>query len=160
MNFDLTDEQNLIKKTAREFAVKELLPQAIERDHKKIWPKEAVDKMANLGFMGMMVNNNWDGGGMDTISYAIAMEEIARVDASAAVIMSVNNSLVCYLLEKFGSEFIKEKYLKDLAKGKFLGAFSLSEPQSGSDASNMNTTAKKDRDYYIINGLKIGLRMD
>ena len=110
MNFDLTDEQNLIKKTAREFAVKELLPQAIERDHKKIWPKEAVDKMANLGFMGMMVNNNWDGGGMDTISYAIAMEEIARVDASAAVIMSVNNSLVCYLLEKFGSEFIKEKY--------------------------------------------------
>ena len=137
MNFNLTEEQKLIQKTAKEFAFNELAPGAINRDANKIWPSEQVKKMSELGFMGIMVSPKWNGGGMDTISYAIAMEEIAKADASASVIMSVNNSLVCYLLEKYADEFIKEKYLKQLAKGQKLGAFSLSEPQSGSDASNM-----------------------
>ena len=154
MNFKFTDEQELIKSTARNFAVNELIPGAIERDDKKIWPAEAIKKMASLGFMGMMVDPKWGGGGMDTISYAIAMEEIARADASASVIMSVNNSLVCYLLEKYGSEYIKDKYLSVLALGEKLGAFSLSEPQSGSDASNMLTTAIKKDEYYVLNGTK------
>ena len=107
MNFNLTEEQKLIKKTAREFALKELAPKAIERDEKKIWPKEAIKKMGELGFMGMMVDPKWNGEGLDTVSYSVAMEEISRIDASASVIMSVNNSLVCYLLEKYGSEYIK-----------------------------------------------------
>ena len=154
MNFKLTQEQLLIQSTARNFAIKELTPGAIERDAKKIWPSDAINKMGELGFLGMMTNTKWNGGGMDTISYVIAMEEIAAEDASAAVVMSVNNSLVCYLLEKYSSTFIKEKYLSQLAKGKKIGAFSLSEPQSGSDASNMLTTAKKDGDDYIINGTK------
>ena len=154
MNFQLTEEQRLIQKTAKEFSNIELLPGAVDRDEQKIWPKEAVTKMGNLGFMGMMVDPIWDGGGMDTISYAIAMEEISRADASAGVIMSVNNSLVCYLLEKYASNQIKGKYLKLLAAGEKLGAFSLSEPQSGSDASNMNTIAKKDGEYYVISGTK------
>ena len=126
MNFQYTDEQILIRKTARQFANNELAPGVVERDEKKIWPHEAVQKMAELGFMGMMTDPKWDGGGMDTISYTLAMEEISKVDASTGVIMSVNNSLVCYLIEKFGSDFIKEKYLKPLAAGKKLGAFSLS----------------------------------
>ncbi len=154
MNFNLTQEQLLIQSTARDFANKELAPEAIERDAKKIWPSDAINKMGELGFLGMMTNPKWNGGGMDTISYVIAMEEIAAEDASAAVVMSVNNSLVCYLLEKYSSNFIKEKYLSQLASGKKIGAFSLSEPQSGSDASNMLTTAKKDGDSYIINGTK------
>ena len=154
MNFDLTEEQKLVQKTARDFSKSELLPGAVERDISKIWPTEAIKKMADLGFMGMMVNPKWNGGGMDSISYTIAMEEIARSDASASVIMSVNNSLVCYLLEKYATDFIKTNYLSKLASGEKLGAFSLSEPQSGSDASNMNTTAKKDGDCYIINGTK------
>ena len=154
MEFNLNQEQKLIKSTARDFANKELYPDAVLRDNEKIWPKDAVKKMGDLGFMGMMVSSAYDGGGMDTISYAIAMEEISRVDASASVIMSVNNSLVCYLLEKYASEFVKEKYLKQLASGKKLGAFSLSEPQSGSDASNMLTTAIKDGDNYILKGTK------
>ena len=154
MNFNLTQEQLLIQSTARDFANKELAPKAIERDAKKIWPSDAINKMGELGFLGMMTNPKWNGGGMDTISYVIAMEEIAAEDASAAVVMSVNNSLVCYLLEKYSSNFIKEKYLSQLASGKKIGAFSLSEPQSGSDASNMLTTAKKDGDSYIINGTK------
>ncbi len=154
MNFELTQEQRLVQKTAREFSLTELLPGAVDRDISKTWPKDAVKKMAELGFMGMMVSPNWSGGGMDTISYAIAMEEIARSDASASVIMSVNNSLVCYLLEKYGSDFIKNNYLTKLATGEKLGAFSLSEPQSGSDASNMNTVAVKDGESYIINGTK------
>ena len=154
MNFELTEEQKLIKRTAKEFANNELAPGAVERDQTKQWPKEAVKKMADLGFMGMMVNPKWDGGGMDTISYAIAMEEVARADDSASVIMSVNNSLVCYLLQKYSSEFIKENYLKDLASGKKLGAFSLSEPQSGSDASNMLTIARKEENCYVLNGTK------
>ncbi len=154
MNFELTEEQILIKKTARDFANKELADGAVERDERKIWPKEYIGQMSKLGLMGMMVDPKWEGGGMDTISYAIAIEEISRVDASVGVIMSVNNSLVCYLLEKFASEKIKEKYLINLAKGKKLGAFSLSEPQSGSDASNMNTIAVKKGDYYYISGTK------
>jgi alkylation response protein AidB-like acyl-CoA dehydrogenase len=154
MNFSLTEEQQMIRKTAREFAINELAPGVVERDEKKAWPREAIQKMGELGFMGMMVPIEWDGGGMDVISYALAMEEIARVDASASVVMSVNNSLVCYLLEKFGSDFQKEKYLKPLASGKKIGAYSLSEPQSGSDASNMRTVAKKDGNHYIVSGTK------
>ena len=154
MNFSLTEEQKMIRQTARGFAINELAPGAVERDEKKIWPREAIQKMGELGFMGMMVSPKWNGSGMDVISYALAMEEIARVDASASVVMSVNNSLVCYLLEKFGSDFQKEKYLKPLASGKKIGAYSLSEPQSGSDASNMRTVAKKDGDHYIVSGTK------
>ena len=154
MNFNLTEEQKLIQKTAKDFAVNELAPGAINRDANKIWPSEQVKKMSELGFMGIMVSPKWDGGGMDTVSYALAMEEIARVDASVSVIMSVNNSLVCYLLEKYASDIIKEKYLKKLATGEKLGAFSLSEPQSGSDASNMLAFAKKEGNNYILNGTK------
>ena len=154
MNFQLTEEQILIQKTARAFADNELAPGVVERDDEKIWPREGVKQMGELGFMGMLVDTKWDGGGMDSISYTIAMEEISRVEASSGVVMSVNNSLVCYLLEKFGSDFLKEKYLKPLASGKKLGAFSLSEPQSGSDASNMRTIAKKEGDHYIISGTK------
>ena len=154
INFNLSEEQLLIKKTAKEFAKNELLSGAIERDDKKIWPEVQIKKMGDLGFMGMMASSKYNGGGMDTISYAIAMEEISAVDASAAVIMSVNNSLVCYLIEHFGDDFQKEKYLAKLTTGQKLGAFSLSEPQSGSDASNMNTTAIKSDDYYILNGTK------
>ena len=154
INFNLSEEQLLIKKTAKEFAKNELLSGAIERDDKKIWPEAQIKKMGDLGFMGMMASSKYNGGGMDTISYAIAMEEISAVDASAAVIMSVNNSLVCYLIEHFGDDFQKEKYLSKLTTGQKLGAFSLSEPQSGSDASNMNTTALKSDDFYIINGTK------
>ena len=154
MNFSLTEEQQMIRKTAREFAINELAPGVVDRDENKIWPREAIQKMGELGFMGMMAPIEWNGGGMDVISYALAMEEIARVDASASVVMSVNNSLVCYLLEKFGSDFQKEKYLKPLASGKKIGAYSLSEPQSGSDASNMRTVAKKDGNHYIVSGTK------
>ena len=150
MNFDFTEEQILIKKTAKDFADTELLPGVIERDAKKIWPKEQIKKMGDLGFLGMMVSPKWSGSGMDAVSYCLAMEEISRADASAGVVMSVNNSLVCYLIEKYGSDYIKENYLKDLASGLKLGAFSLSEPQSGSDASNMNTFAEKNDNHYII----------
>ena len=154
MNFQLTEEQILIQKTSREFADTELAPGVVERDDKKIWPKEGIKKMAELGFMGMMTDPKWNGEGMDTISYTIAMEEISRVEASASVVMSVNNSLVCYLLEQFASDHIKGKYLKTLASGNKLGAFSLSEPQSGSDASNMQTTAQKKGNHYLISGIK------
>ncbi len=154
MNFQLTEEQILTQKTAREFADNELAPGVVERDEKKIFPKEGIKQMADLGFMGMMVEPKWGGGGMDSISYTIAMEEISRVEASSGVVMSVNNSLVCYLVEKFASDHLKEKYLKPLASGKKLGAFSLSEPQSGSDASNIRTFAKKDGDHYFISGTK------
>ena len=154
MDFKLTQEQQLIKKTAREFALNELFPGVIKRDENKIWPKDAINKMGKLGFMGMMVSSDWNGGGMDTVSYAIAMEEISRIDASASVIMSVNNSLVCYLLEKYSSDYIKTNYLSKLSEGSKLGAFSLSEPQSGSDASNMLTTATKNGNSYILKGTK------
>jgi alkylation response protein AidB-like acyl-CoA dehydrogenase len=154
MNFEITEEHKLIQKTARDFAINELQPEVLKRDEGKIWPKEAVSKMAELGLLGIMVDPKFGGGGMDTIAYTIAMEEIARIDAAASVIMSVNNSLVCSLLSNFGNDFQKEKYLKKLAKGNLLGAFSLSEPQSGSDASNMLTYARKEGDSYILNGTK------
>ena len=154
MNFNLTDEQILIQETARKFAKDHLEEGAIERDEKKIWPEDAVKKMSELGLMGIMVSPEYGGSGMDTISYTIAMEEICKSDASVGVIMSVNNSLVCYLLEKYGSDKIKNKYLPELASGKKLGAFSLSEPQSGSDASNMKAIAERSGDYYILNGTK------
>ena len=154
MNFELTQEQKLIKQTAKDFAQNELLPGILDRDENKIWPAEAVKKMGELGFMGMMASPDYKGGGMDTISYVIAMEEIAKVDAAASVIMSVNNSLVCSLLQKYANSFQKEKYLSKLTKGDLLGAFSLSEPQSGSDASNMLTFAKKTSGGYLLNGTK------
>ena len=154
MNFQLTEEQILTQKTAREFADNELAPGVVERDEKKIFPKEGIKQLADLGFMGMMVEPKWGGGGMDSISYTIAMEEISRVEASSGVVMSVNNSLVCYLLEKFASDHLKEKYLKPLASGNKLGAFSLSAPQAGSDASNMRTFANKDGGHYFISGTK------
>ena len=154
MDYNLTEEHKLIRSNARDFALKELLPGVIDRDKNKIWPKEAIKKMSKMGFLGMMVKEQWGGAGMDAIAYTIAMEEISRIDASAAVVMSVNNSLVCYLLDKYGSDFQKEKYLYQLAKGDKIGAFSLSEPQSGSDASNMITFADKKNDFYIINGIK------
>jgi len=154
MNFKLSEEQLLIQKTAKEFAETELAPGVVERDEKKIWPKEFICKMSQLGFMGMMTSSDWGGESLDTISYAIALEEISRVDASAGVVMSVNNSLVCSLLEKFGSDYIKKKYLNLLATGEKIGAFSLSEPQAGSDASNMKTSAVKKDDYYEITGIK------
>jgi len=154
MNFDLTQEHKLIKQTAKDFAQNELLPKVLDRDENKIWPADAVKKMGELGFMGMMASPDYNGGGMDAISYVIAMEEIAKVDAAASVVMSVNNSLVCSLLEKYGDSFQKEKYLSKLAKGELLGAFSLSEPQSGSDASNMLTFARKTDDGYLLSGTK------
>ena len=154
MNLDLTQEHKLIKQTAKDFAQNELLPKVLDRDENKIWPADAVKKMGELGFMGMMASPDYNGGGMDAISYVIAMEEIAKVDAAASVVMSVNNSLVCSLLEKYGDSFQKEKYLSKLAKGELLGAFSLSEPQSGSDASNMLTFARKTDDGYLLSGTK------
>ena len=154
IDFNLSEEQKLLKQTARNFAKNELLEGVIDRDQNKIWPREQIKKMSDLGLLGMMADPKWNGGGMDTISYSIAMEEISAVDASAAVVMSVNNSLVCYLIEHFGNDFQKDKYLSKLTIGQNIGAFSLSEPQSGSDASNMITTAIKKDDYYIINGTK------
>ena len=154
MDFNLTEEQQLIQKTARDFSMDHLRPGVIERDEKAEFPKDQIKMMGELGFLGMMIPEKYGGAGMDTISYCLAMEEIAKADASAAVVMSVNNSLVCQLLYKYGNEDQKQKYLTKLASGKLLGAFSLSEPQSGSDASNMRTFAKRDGDNYIINGTK------
>ena len=154
MDFNLTDEQRLIQETARNFAKDFLEEGAVERDEKKIWPEEAVKKMSELGLMGIMVSPEYGGSGMDTVSYTIAMEEVCKADASVGVIMSVNNSLVCYLLEKYGSGILKKKYLSRLSTGEKLGAFSLSEPQSGSDASNMRAIAEKKDDHYVLNGTK------
>ncbi len=154
MDFNLTEEQQLIQKTARDFSMDHLRPGVIERDEKAEFPKDQIKMMGELGFLGMMIPEKYGGAGMDTISYCLAMEEIAKADASAAVVMSVNNSLVCQLLYKYGNEDKKQKYLTKLASGKLLGAFSLSEPQSGSDASNMRTFAKREGDNYIINGTK------
>ena len=154
MNFELTQEQKMIKKMTQEFAKDELLPGVVKRDIEKIWPKQQIRKMADLGLLGMMVKTEWGGNGMDTISYAIAMEEISKIDASASVVMSVNNSLVCSIFQKYATKEQKEKYLKPLARGKKLGCFSLSEPQSGSDASNMKTYAVQDGDDFVISGTK------
>jgi len=154
MNFELNEEQLMIKQAAKDFARTELLPGVIERDNKAIFPAEQVKKLGELGFLGMMVNPNYDGGGMDAISYVVAMEEISKVDSSASVIMSVNNSLVCYGLEHYGSDEQKEKYLKPLARGEIIGAFALSEPEAGSDATHQRTTAEDKGDYYLLNGTK------
>jgi alkylation response protein AidB-like acyl-CoA dehydrogenase len=154
MNFNLTEEQLMIQQTAREFAESEISPSAVERDKNAEYPADIVKKLAELGFMGMMVPPQFDGAGLDTVSYVLAMIEISKVDASVGVIMSVNNSLVCYGIEKWGSEFIKEKYLKPLARGEKLGAFALSEPEAGSDATRQNTFAFKDGNYWILNGMK------
>ena len=154
MNFSLTEEQLMIQETAREFAEAEIAPSAIQRDKDSEFPTEIVKKLAELGFMGMMVAPEYDGAGMDTVSYVLSMIEISKVDAAVGVIMSVNNSLVTYGLEKYGSDFIKEKYLKPLARGEKLGAFALSEPEAGSDATHQETMAVKDGDHWILNGTK------
>lgn len=154
MIFELTEEHLAVRQAAREFAQKELLPGVIERDEHAKFPTEQVKKMAELGFMGMMVDPKYGGGGMDAVSYVLAMEEIAKVDASAAVVMSVNNSLVCFGLEKYGSEEQKQKYLVPLAKGEKIGAFCLSEPEAGSDATQQHTTAVDMGDHYLLNGTK------
>src|SRR6187551_2706299 len=153
MNFQLTEEQLAVQSAARDFAQTELLPGVIERDRHEKFPTEQIRKMGELGFMGMMVDPAYNGGGMDTISYVLAMEEISKVDASASVCMSVNNSLVCWGLEKFGSEEQKEKYLKPLATHG-IGAFCLSEPEAGSDATSQRTTAIDMGDHYLLNGTK------
>jgi alkylation response protein AidB-like acyl-CoA dehydrogenase len=154
MNFEYTDTHRMIRDTARQFAQDELAPSAIERDEKEEFPYAAVKKMGELGFMGMMVAEKYGGAGLDTISYVLAMEEIGKVDASACVIMSVNNSLVCWGLEEYANEEQRQKYLIDLATGKKLGAFALSEPEAGSDATNQRTKAERDGDFYVINGMK------
>jgi len=154
IDFTLTSEQELIQKTAREFAQEHLAPGVIERDDKAEFPTGQIKMMGELGFMGMMVPEEWGGAGFDTITFVIAMEEIAAVELATSTIMSVNNSLVCQLFTDYGTHDQKEKYLKPLANGDILGAYSLSEPQSGSDASNMRTFAKKDGDHYVINGTK------
>ena len=154
MNFDFNETQLMIKETARQFAEEELLPTVLERDEKEEFPYEAVKKLGELGFMGMMVSERYGGAGLDTVSYVLAVEEISKVDASTGVIMSVNNSLVCWGIEMYGTEAQKEKYLRDLATGKKLGAFALSEPEAGSDATNQRTTAERKGDVYILNGTK------
>lgn len=154
MNFELTEEQIMIQQAARDFAQRELFKDVIERDTNAIFPTEHVKKLADLGLLGMMVDPKYDGGGMDTVSYVLAMEEISKVDASVSVIMSVNNSLVCYGIEKWGTEEQKEKYLKPLASGKVIGAFLLSEPEAGSDATHQRTTAEDKGDHYLLNGTK------
>ncbi|RLD21240.1 MAG: acyl-CoA dehydrogenase [Bacteroidetes bacterium] len=154
MNLNLTEEQLAVKEAAREFAEFELLPGVIERDENATFPAEQVKKMGEMGFLGMMVSPEYGGGGMDTISYVLAMEEICKVDASCGVVMSVNNSLVCWGLEKYGSEEQKQKYLVPLAKGEVIGAFCLSEPEAGSDATHQRTTAEDKGDHYLLNGTK------
>jgi len=154
MNFDLTEEQTAIRDAARSFAESEIAPTAVERDLSSEFPTEIVKKLGELGFMGMMVSPEWGGAGMDTMCYVLAIEEISKVDASVGVIMSVNNSLVCYGMEKWGSDYLKEKYLRPLASGKMLGAFCLSEPEAGSDATQQRTEAVLDGDHYVLNGMK------
>lgn len=154
MHFELTEEHMAVRDAARDFAQAELLPGVIERDTEAKFPFEQIKKMGELGFMGMMVDPKYNGGGMDTISYVLAMEEISKIDASASVSMSVNNSLVCWGLEKYGTEAQKEKYLKRLATGEIIGAFCLSEPEAGSDATSQKTTAELKGDHYVLNGTK------
>lgn len=154
MNFEFNETHHLIRETARNFATERIAPHTIERDEKEEFPYDLVKEMGDLGFMGMMVPEEWGGAGLDTVSYVIAMEEISRVDASCGVIMSVNNSLVCFGVEKYGTTDQKQRFLRDLATGKKLGAFALSEPEAGSDASNQRTVAVRDGDYYILNGTK------
>tara|TARA_B110000027_G_scaffold106413_1_gene113035 strand:- start:2108 stop:3250 length:1143 start_codon:yes stop_codon:yes gene_type:complete len=154
MNFSLSEEQQMVRKAARDFAQNELKPGVIKRDELQEFPDNLVKKMGVLGFMGIMVDPKYGGSGMDTISYVLIMEELSKVDASASVIVSVNNSLVCYGLQTYGSETQKEKYLPKLASGEAVGAFCLSEPEAGSDATSQQTTAIDHGDYYLINGTK------
>lgn len=154
MDFSLNEEQLMVQQAARDFAQNELLPGVIERDEKQIFPAEQIKKMGELGFMGMMVDPKYGGSGLDTISYVLAMEEISKVDASASVVMSVNNSLVCWGLQEFGSEEQKQQWLPLLASGQIHGAFCLSEPEAGSDATSQKTTAIDMGDYYLVNGTK------
>ncbi|HEY1063030.1 MAG TPA: acyl-CoA dehydrogenase [Daejeonella sp.] len=154
MFFEFTEEQLMIQQAARDFANSELKPGVIERDEHQKFPHEQIKKLGELGFLGMMVDPKYNGSGLDTISYVLAMEELSKIDASASVVVSVNNSLVCYGLEKYGSEFQKEKYLKPLAAGEKLGAFCLSEPEAGSDATSQQTSAIDMGDHYLLNGTK------
>ncbi len=154
MNFEFTEEQLMIQQAARDYAQRELTQDVLEREEKAEFPTRHVKNLAELGFLGMMVPPEYDGSGMDTVSYVLAMEEIAKVDAAVAVIMSVNNSLVCYGLNRFGNEEQKQKYLKPLARGEVIGAFLLSEPEAGSDATHQHTTAEDKGDYYLLNGTK------
>jgi len=159
MEFELNEEQLMIRQAARDFAVNECLPGVVERDDAQRFPKEQIEKLADLGFLGMMVKPEFGGSGMDTISYVLAMEELSKVDASVSVCMSVNNSLVCFGLQQYGSEEQKQKYLKPLAQGKkdgelHIGAFLLSEPEAGSDATSQRTTAEDKGDHYLLNGTK------
>ena len=154
MHFELSEEQLMIKQAARDFAQTELKPGVIERDEHQNFPAEQVKKLGELGFLGMMVDPKYNGGGMDSLSYVLVMEELSKIDASASVVVSVNNSLVCYGLEAYGTEAQKEKYLKPLAAGEQIGAFCLSEPEAGSDATSQHTTAEDKGDYYLLNGTK------
>jgi alkylation response protein AidB-like acyl-CoA dehydrogenase len=154
MNFKLTEEQLAVQQAARDFAQNVLKPGVIERDNAQKFPTEEIKQLGKLGFLGMMVDPKYGGGGMDTVSYVLAMEEISKVDASASVVMSVNNSLVCWGLENFGNEDQKQKYLVPLAKGEIIGAFCLSEPEAGSDATSQRTTAIDKGDHYLLNGTK------
>lgn len=159
MDFSFTEEQLMIQQAAKDFAISECLPGVIERDEHQKFPKEQIEKLADLGMMGLMVKPEYGGSGMDTVSYVLAMEEISKIDASVSVCMSVNNSLVCYGLQEYASEEQKQKYLTPLAQGKkdgelYIGAFLLSEPEAGSDATSQRTTAEDKGDYYLLNGIK------
>ena len=154
MDFEFTEEQLMIRQAARDYAERELIQDVLERDAKAEFPTRHIKNLTDLGFMGMIVDPKYDGGGMDTISYVLAIEEISKIDSSVSVVISVNNSLICYGIEKYGSEEQKEKYLKPLAKGEKIGAFLLSEPEAGSDASMQRTLAEDKGDYYLINGIK------
>jgi len=154
MNFEFTEEQKMIQQAAKDFAERELLHDVIERDTKSEFPADRIKKLAELGFLGMMTDAKYDGGGMDTISYVLAMEEISKIDSSVAVVMSVCNSLVNWGIEMYGTEDQKEKYLKPLARGEKIGAFLLSEPEAGSDATKQRTTAEDKGDHYLVNGTK------
>lgn len=154
MDFSYTEEQLMLRQAARDFAQRELSEGVIERDNKAIFPKTQLKKLAELGFLGMLVAPEYDGGGMDTVSYVLAMEEISKIDAAMAVVMSVNNSLVCYGLQSYGSEAQKQQFLRPLARGEKVGAFLLSEPEAGSDATHQRTTAEDKGDYYLLNGTK------
>ena len=154
MHFELSEEQIMIQQAARDFAEQELKPGVIERDEHQKFPAEQVKKLGELGFLGMMVSEKYNGSGLDAISYVLVVEELSKIDASASVVVSVNNSLVCYGLEAYGNEEQKEKYLKPLASGEKIGAFCLSEPEAGSDATSQRTTAEDKGDYYLLNGTK------
>ena len=154
MDFELTEEHLAVRDAARDFTQSILLPGVIERDEKMEFPKDQIAQLGELGFMGMMVDPKYGGSGMDAVSYVLAMEEISKVDASCSVVVSVNNSLVCWGLETFGTEEQKEKYLKPLATGEIIGAFCLSEPEAGSDATSQQTTAIDKGDHYLLNGTK------